>query len=132
MSGPQSGGTIVTISGTKLASSFEDYSARSSITFNSIPCTPLHTNFTAFRKVLCKTRTMPLGAYEIMVQHGSNQLSASIFTFMVLVPEVLSLNPKFGPISGGTKLIIIGSNLNIGSSAIVRIGRSLGPLCDLL
>ena len=95
-------------------------------------CTPLHTNFTAFIKVLCKTRTMPLGAYEIMVQHGSNQLSASIFTFMVLFPEVLSLNPKFGPISGGTNLIIIGSNLNIGSSAIVRIGRSLGPLCDLL
>ena len=52
--------------------------------------------------------------------------------FDVVLPSVVSVNPVFGPIAGGSNLTIMGTGLDIGNSARVTLNGSTGPECEVM
>ena len=51
---------------------------------------------------------------------------------MVVVPRVSSLHPRFGPIAGGTRLVISGTWFNAGNSVRVVLNGVIGTECTIM
>ena len=50
-----------------------------------------------------------------------------MFSFPSQQPEITSLNPKLGPVAGGTNVTLIGNNLHLGDNIMVRLNGTVGP-----
>ena len=53
--------------------------------------------------------------------------SLMCFHFFSQRPEIASLNPKLGPVAGGTNVTLIGDNLHLGDNIMVRLNGTVGP-----
>lgn len=106
-SGPQAGGTSVTISGTNLFTP-------TSVTFGGIPST----SFSANSAGTLVTAVSPAGVpscspVDIVVtncQGSSAIVPADQFTYIKPLPTVTFVAPVSGPPSGGTAVVITGAN----------------------
>ena len=120
-SGPPGGRTVITIKGTNLGVTFDDFLVVSSnITVGGVICTPLHKSYLSGKRVLCQTGPgMKEGEQDLMVNlvRNSGIALATLGGFMVVLPTVSSVEPEFGPIAGGSRLIIRGTGLDIGNTA---------------
>lgn len=113
-SGPTSGGTNVTIVGNFLTSA-------TSVTFDGNAATSV--NVVNSQTITCITPSNFDGPASVIVTTptGSNG-NNSLFTYVttgtpILLPSITSINPNFGPPSGGTFVTINGSRLS-GTSAV--------------
>ena len=116
------GGTIITITGRNLGVTFCDFTANS-ITLtsgsNSVQCTPISEGYMAGREIRCRMKVVPVGSYSLAVNLLSGIGAYNDGRFVVSLPTVTGASPLQGPISGGTKVTITGTNLAIGNNAVV-------------
>jgi hypothetical protein len=50
---------------------------------------------------------------------------------MVTMPTISSVEPLFGPIAGGSELVVSGTGLDIGNTATVILNRISEPECEI-
>ncbi len=108
-SGPTSGGTVVTITGT-------DFTGATAVDFGATPAT----GFT-FNSATQITATAPAGTGTVDVRvttaGGTSATSAADRFTYVAAPTVTSLNPSSGRLSGGHVMSLGGTNLS-GATAV--------------
>lgn len=85
--------------------------------------------------ILTQSGVLPLpvrAAINVTVKRGTSntspvfvaEFSEGVDTkFLYATPQVTSITPSFGPISGGTFVVINGTYLNIGNNASVRLAN---------
>ena len=121
--GPPQGGTIITITGSNLGVTFSDFTANS-ITLtsgsNSVQCTPISEGYMPGREVRCRTDVVPVGTYTLEINIPSGIGTYNYGSFVVSLPTVMDATPLQGPIAGGTRVTITGTDLDIGNNAVVR------------
>lgn len=127
--GPWEGGTNITITGVNLGKNFSDIYA--GVKIAGIDCLPYKDHYLETRQIFCRVDgpgTMAYRAGKIVVQvHDYRGESKGDFEFVD--PVIHDFEPKFGPISGGTKIHIRGNHLNAGSTIKASIN---GLKCHIL
>ncbi len=136
VNGPQEGGTIVTIRGTDLGVSFEDFSSQGAITIGNFPCIPLPQNYISGLQVLCRTTNMTeIGRNQLVVTlsrvSGPVMVTAPVM-FDVFSPTINDVFPPCGPAAGGSILEIFGEYFNIGNGPRVTLYGYEGYVCNIL
>ena len=120
--GPPQGGTIITITGRNLGVTFSDFTANS-ITLtsgsNSVQCTPISEGYMSGREVWCRMNVVSVGTYTLAMDIPSGIGTYNDGRFVVSLPTVIDATPLQGPIAGGTRVTITGTNLDIGNNAVV-------------
>jgi len=135
-SGPPDGGTVISIHGTDLGVSLEDFVSIYSIKIGESPCVPLNDGYIAGKRVFCRTtNTTVVGRKQLVV--NLTRLSGPFVAtasqpFEVVKPEVTSVTPLFGPIVGGSTLVLRGTHFDIGSSVNVTLYGYQGPRCNVV
>ena len=121
--GPPAGGTIITINGTNLGTQESDIE---SIRIGNRNCSI--NDYQAGKRILCTisivNETMADRSYFITVRvtRSSGTVTAtSSVQFQFITPTVLSVDPIFGPISGGTRVSVKGTNLDIGNKEMTLV-----------
>ncbi|KAF1056971.1 MAG: hypothetical protein GAK34_00041 [Delftia tsuruhatensis] len=108
-SGPTSGGTTVTITGT-------NFSGATAVTFGATAATGFTVN-----SATQITATAPAGTGTVDVRittvGGTSATSAADQFTYVAAPTVTSVSPTAGPTAGGTSVVITGTNLS-GATAV--------------
>lgn len=101
-SGPTTGGTLVTLTGT-------DFRAGSSVTFGGVPATQVVVlNATTITAV---APARAVGAADVTVVAGATSTSLiGGFTYVLSAPTIAAVTPSTGPTTGGTAITITGSN----------------------
>lgn len=122
--GPPQGGTTITISGTNLGVTFTDIL---NVTVGDLPCNVIEWTYIPGQKIMCivsnsSENKMEIDASVIVYVKRSNEIvlfAKGAYSF--LNPVVESIIPKLGPVSGGTRVRVVGSNLDIGSTDQTRV-----------
>ena len=121
--GPPAGGTIITINGTNLGTQESDIE---SIRIGNRDCSI--NDYQAGKRIICTisivNETMADRSDTITVRvtrSGGTVATNSSVQFQFITPTVLSISPSFGPISGGTEVIVKGTDLDIGNKEMTRI-----------
>uniref|UniRef100_A0A4W6D7Y3 Plexin-A1 n=1 Tax=Lates calcarifer TaxID=8187 RepID=A0A4W6D7Y3_LATCA len=124
--GPRQGGTRVTILGENLGLQFRDI--QMGVRLGKVPCVPIEEEYVSAERIVCLLNDatgyrVQEAQVEVCVRDCVNDyraLSPRPFTFVT--PYFTRIQPSQGPISGGTRVTIEGSNLNAGSYVSVSIG----------
>ena len=144
-SGPPNGGTLVEITGSDLGVTFAEFLEDDfdSITIGGnnetrrVACIPVNMeDYVSGKRIFCQTGPdMAPGAQQLFISlrkdSGIVNVSATQ-QFMVVLPTLISVEPSFGPIAGGSTLTVRGTGLNIGNSAMVRLDEAAGPECSIM
>jgi len=111
-SGPTTGGTSVTISGS-------NFQSGASVTFGAIAASSVVVSSSS--QIVAVTPGHIAGSVALMVQeNGQSSSSPANFTYNSLTPTVNAISPNNGPSSGGTPVTISGTNFLAG--ALVLFG----------
>lgn len=113
--GPWEGGTNITIRGINLGKNFSDIFT--GVKIAGMICEPYQSLYVDTKKIVCKVDGPGVQSYRsgrIVVQI-SDYRGESSTDFEFVDPKIENFYPKLGPISGGTKITIIGKYLNAGS-----------------
>ena len=132
-SGPPEGGTIITISGTDLGVTFDEFASNSiriGTDQNGILCTPIdRESFLPGRKIRCITAGGgTIGSKTIQISISSRSGMSSV-QFHVVSPQIVKVVPSRGPQAGGTRLAVSGTNLTIGNLEDTKITVAGGTEC---
>ena len=115
-SGPPRGTTTITIDGTNLGVESTDIV---SIRVGQRNCTSIESQYSSGVRIVCITSiggVNPVGIATVtVIISTSDGIKQVISQFTVLQPGIDSMTPGVGPVSGGTQVIIRGSNLDIGN-----------------
>ena len=132
-SGPIEGGTTITITGRELGVTFDDFSAMDSITVGGAPCTPIdRESYVPGRQINCITTSGgSTGSKVIQITLPSGTTDSRTLVFEVVTPRIERVSPILGPVAGGTKVTVFGSNLNIGNIEDTRITVVGGSVCEV-
>uniref|UniRef100_A0A9J8AFJ6 Plexin D1 n=1 Tax=Cyprinus carpio carpio TaxID=630221 RepID=A0A9J8AFJ6_CYPCA len=122
LSGPLTGGTLLTVQGRNLGHS----AAQLNVSIGRVPCSVLPQYYTVSLRLVCET-----GApWEEMSNHvtvsvagNAVGISKDIFSFVVRA-RLLEFMPQQGPLAGGTRLTIQGQFLDAGSTVNVKINQT--------
>jgi hypothetical protein len=111
-SGPTSGGTVITLTGTNFASG-------ATVSVNGAPATSV--TFVSATQVRATTPAGAAGARTVLITLPSGQSAslASAFTY-VPPPAVTSVSPTSGPIAGGTTITVNGTGFVSGATVRVN------------
>ena len=128
-SGPVEGGTTITITGTDLGVTFDDFTANS-ITIGDAPCTPTdRESYIPGKQIRCiTTQGVTTGPNALLVSLPSRPGTSDI-QFILSNPQIRQVTPTFGPMAGGTQLTVWGSNLSIGNIEDTNITLFGGTQC---
>jgi hypothetical protein len=96
--GPETGGTVVTITGDGLLGT-------TGVTFDGVAGTAL--NVVSDTEIRITTPAHAPGVAEVRVQHPGGEVDAGDFTFLN-VPSVTAIDPGTGPDDGGTLVTVTG------------------------
>ncbi len=132
-SGPPSGGTTITITGTDLGVTFADFSPNS-IVVGGVQCNATNMDYVPGTRVRCVTGgRMIVGDRLLQVTLARDTASGlANIQFDVVLPSLMSVSPEFGPIAGGSQLTIMGTGLDVGNSARITLDGSTGPVCEIM
>ncbi|XP_066526275.1 plexin-A2-like [Hoplias malabaricus] len=126
MAGPPEGGTLVTIRGVNLGMSLTELQGHVEVA--GVPCSAQSDGYITAEQVVCEMDSAVLGRgpgpVQLCVGECRPELrtqSSQIYTFVT--PHVLRLTPSRGPVSGGTKVTVVGDHLDSGSSVHIRFGN---------
>ena len=122
--GPPQGGTTIVIQGSNLGVSVTDIS---SITVGGVACGVIESSYLPGQEVTCVIDTsdskieQPNANVAVTISRvgGSSETATSLYRF--LNPVIESVFPSFGPVSGGTVVMITGTNLDIGNVEQTRV-----------
>ena len=117
-SGPTSGGTTVTITGT-------NFSGATAVTFGGTAASGFTVNSNT--QITATAPAQAAGTIDVRVTTGGGTSATSAadqFTY-VSAPTVTSVSPTAGPTAGGTSVVITGTNLS-GATA-VTFGATAAP-----
>eukprot|EP00096_Caligus_rogercresseyi_P001343 TRINITY_DN1211_c0_g2_i1.p1 TRINITY_DN1211_c0_g2~~TRINITY_DN1211_c0_g2_i1.p1 ORF type:complete len:1044 (+),score=347.68 TRINITY_DN1211_c0_g2_i1:181-3132(+) len=113
--GPWEGGTNITITGINLGKQFSDIYG--GITVAGIQCDPYEHLYQRTERIVCKvdgpgTKKKRNGPVIVKVSDFRGE-SAKDYEF--IDPQLTAIRPRRGPVSGGTRVKIIGKYMNAGS-----------------
>ncbi|XP_035376101.1 plexin-A2-like isoform X2 [Electrophorus electricus] len=127
LAGPPEGGTRVTIRGVNLGMSLSELQGRLEVA--GIPCYARTDGYITAEQVVCEMDSTVdgrgPGPVQLCVGECKPELrthSSQLYTFVN--PRVLGLTPGRGPVSGGTKVTVVGEHLGAGSSVHVHLGNN--------
>ena len=101
--GPTTGNTLVTVTGT-------GFTGATGVTFGGGAGTSL--TVVSDTELSVRTPAHAAGAVNVVVTNSRENITlTSAYTFEVGVPTISSVNPEYGPPSGGTAVAVNGSNL---------------------
>ncbi|OCT85775.1 plexin-D1 [Xenopus laevis] len=121
VSGPLLGGTLLTIQGRNLGSRFSDINGK--VKIGETECTPIQEKYIVSEEIVCMTGESPeLLTDWVSVDVNGGGRSKEKYSFQL--PEVEYLSPDFGPRSGGTRVTISGTKLNIGRDVRVLFNKT--------
>lgn len=120
--GPWEGGTNITIHGVNLGKNFEDISR--GVMVAGMACAPYEHLYERTSKIVCKvdgpgTREKRRGPIIVKVANFRGE-SANDYEF--IDPVISDIEPRHGPMSGGTQVRMKGEYLNAGSHVEATIG----------
>ena len=117
-SGPPTGGTIITISGTDLGVTYSDVANR--VFFDGDPsvCETLEDRYVPGEQIVCVTQDFgnietPKQVPVTVILEGPRVSTTSQFS--VETPNITGVDPEFGPVSGGTAVVVSGDSLRVGN-----------------
>lgn len=113
-SGSQSGGTNVTITGTNFVS------GETTVLFGEYPCTNIFV--VSATSITCTTPAHAIGLSDVRVSTVGGLAAGPQFTFGSNAPIITSVSPNSGPRTGGTQIVIKGSNFLVSPLTKVTIG----------
>ncbi|KAF3860638.1 hypothetical protein F7725_000893 [Dissostichus mawsoni] len=120
--GPVEGGTLLTVQGRNLGRR----AAAVKVSIGDVPCTLLPELYTVSVEMVCVTGQSSHERTDIVeVDVDQSGIGPSKESFSYLIPKLQSLEPKKGSRAGGTKVIISGENLDIGSQVRVKVNNTL-------
>ncbi|OQR75680.1 plexin B-like [Tropilaelaps mercedesae] len=118
LSGPVEGGTLVTIEGSNLGTSQAEVEDK--IRIGGLPCVPRHYSISV--RIICETQPSAQGPQEAFVVVGNRQgITKAQEMFHYKEVELTGVYPRVGPQSGGTRIYLNGTNLNVGSNVSVML-----------
>uniref|UniRef100_A0A183BYN8 Sema domain-containing protein n=1 Tax=Globodera pallida TaxID=36090 RepID=A0A183BYN8_GLOPA len=120
LSGPLEGGTVVDIRGRDLGSRLKDVQDRVQVA--GVPCRVLH--YEVSERIVCITDRSPLpfrAPVRLTIGRSARRNAESTAHFEFRSPQVQSAQPAFGPQSGGTRLQLIGTGMEVGRNASVHL-----------
>ena len=135
-SGPTTGGTTLTITGSDLGVEATDIL---SITVGNLTCQLNEDEYTAGRSIVCNTQNSTIsqaqGNVSVVVtvrRNNESEMTSSWFQFKE--PSVHSVFPTFGPAAGGTLVKLRGLNLNTGNKERTRVFLNSDELvsCEIM
>ncbi|MEV4625849.1 IPT/TIG domain-containing protein [Micromonospora sp. NPDC049523] len=116
--GPTSGGTSVTITGT-------GFTGATGVTFGGNLGTNLVVNG-AGTSLTVTTPVGPVGPVDVVVLlEGPDATAPDGFTYVLAAPTISDLDPDQGPTGGGTTVTVDGSGLVPGATIVNICGRSI-------
>ncbi|XP_060579456.1 plexin-A2-like isoform X2 [Ruditapes philippinarum] len=127
LTGPKMGGTKLTILGKNLGKSKEDIEGGISVA--EVACNPIIEEYQPPYQIVCQTG--PKDKYVtgfVRVVIGNTYASTAKQSFTYVDPELNSISPTRGPVSGGTRVTINGRFLNAGTSVTVMLGTNKCPV----
>ncbi|XP_041655556.1 plexin-D1 [Cheilinus undulatus] len=120
--GPVEGGTRLTIQGRNLGRR----AGAAKVSIGDVPCTILPELFMVSVELLCVTgRSAHERTDIVQVDVDQSGVGTSRETFSYLIPKLLSMEPRKGSRAGGTRVTIMGENLDIGSQSRVMVNNTL-------
>lgn len=119
-SGPEAGGTTVTITGT-------GFREGTSVSIGGVPCAPV--TIVSSTQLTCKTGAHPAETVDVVVSNdGPGNVSATLpaaYTYLPSPtppssgPSITAVAPGSGPTTGGTQLHVTGSGFEKGATITV-------------
>ena len=116
--GPPQGGTTIIIEGSNLGVSVIDIS---NITVGGVACGVIESSYLPGQEVTCVIRTSDSKIEQananvvVTISRVGGSSETAIAPYGFLNPVIESVFPSFGPVSGGTVVMITGTNLDIGN-----------------
>jgi len=112
-SGPASGGTAVTISGSNFSTS-----GTTTVTFGGSAAT--NVNVSNGSTITATTPPHAVGAVDVVVNTGGQSATATgAFTYLSTQPTIASITPNTGSTAGGTVVTINGTNFQSGATVTI-------------
>ncbi|XP_036435387.1 plexin-B3 [Colossoma macropomum] len=119
LTGPLEGGILLTILGSNLGQRYQDIQA--GVTVAGVACRPLPEAYRISTQIVCELQpTMQVAAGPVVVAVGHSELGQSPQTFTYQDPQLTRIVPSKGPMAGGTRLTVHGSQLLTGQSTDLR------------
>uniref|UniRef100_A0A0N4YVG2 Plexin-B (inferred by orthology to a D. melanogaster protein) n=1 Tax=Nippostrongylus brasiliensis TaxID=27835 RepID=A0A0N4YVG2_NIPBR len=119
-SGPVEGGTVITIHGRDLGSSIEDVRDRVFVGGSRCPVI----DYEISKKIVCRVeKGTSSGPIRVTVGKTGSRTAESSQLYSFVETSVFSAYPPYAPVSGGTKIILYGHNVDAGSAVQVTIGE---------
>ena len=113
--GPVAGGTTITVIGTDLGVTFNDIST-SQLLIGATPCTPINQNYISGAQFVCVTTNFRSpGDFNFVLNISSRNGISTAPDFQAFEPAVTEIVPNFGPVAGGTHVVVRGVDLDIGN-----------------
>lgn len=111
--GVLTGGTTVTVTG-------DFFRSGATVLIDGVSCTPV--TFISRTTLTCVTPAGSLGAKTVTVTNPNTFFGtlANGFTYRQPAPDVTSVSPTGGPLSGGTTFTLTGTGFQVGATATVE------------
>lgn len=107
--GPTSGGTLLTITGTNI-------NAGATVTVDGQACTDVNVSVDG-TQLTCITPPGSLGAKQVVITNPNGARAFGEFTYVNPLPTVTGVNPSFGDPAGGNAVTIIGIGFEANATA---------------
>ncbi|XP_014678000.1 PREDICTED: plexin-A3-like, partial [Priapulus caudatus] len=125
-SGPIEGGTVVVIDGYNLGLAFDDVDPYVTVGASACDCGAHRDAYIPARRVVCTVGRsrggVTRGHVRVAVRGDSRHVAESREQYAYVDPEVATVRPRRGPMSGGTTLTVEGRHLDAGSRVAVTLG----------
>ncbi|XP_028680626.2 plexin-D1 isoform X1 [Erpetoichthys calabaricus] len=119
LNGPLEGGTLVTIQGRNLGRRFSDVT----VVIGEVKCQLLPERYIVSEEIICETAAVTKEFSDVVTVKAPAE-GKSREKFSYVIPTVQSIKPDFGPKAGGTKVVIGGTYLDVGSKTKVLVNGS--------
>ncbi len=120
--------------GTDLGVTFADIQ-NSTLTLGGVACTPITTGY-IWQQFACDTTNFVTGgSKDFSLIIGSRVAIVSSGSFTAVDPTVNSVTPTFGPMAGGTAVVVRGTALDVGNQEDTRVSLEIngsGYICNIL